>query len=215
MLVLYAVVPARHPSPAAGTTGQPLDVVSDGPVGVVVEQRDEPLPADRPTLLAFGETVQRLAEATTVLPVRFGTTVPDREALRQLLRENAARWQARLQAVTDKVEMVVHADVGEALPDPAGDRASGRAYLLARADAVHRAEAVTAGLLAALRPVSHEQRLLRGRGGETRVACLVGQAEVQRVERALADWSSAGEGRTAHITGPWPPFSFTEEEPES
>jgi Gas vesicle synthesis protein GvpL/GvpF len=78
-LYLYGIVSAEAPVPAglAGVQGQPVETVSSGDLAAVVSAVDD---ADAlglpPDLLAHSEVLDRLAAATAVLPVTFGTTVP-------------------------------------------------------------------------------------------------------------------------------------------
>lgn len=214
VLVLYAVVPAGSGDPA--TAGRPLRRLDLGKVGVLYEERDRPPSAGRADLLSFGEAVQELASAGPVLPVRFGTTLPDLAGLEELVEERGPGWRRRLEAVEGHVEMVVHArDLGRPVPTvPESDGITGTEYLMSRA-AVHRHEAeLLASVEAAIRPVVSETRVLRG-DQETRVACLVATDRVASLRAALQRWAEAVGGRLAEATGPWPPYSFAEAEEAS
>ena len=210
MLMLYAVVRAGTQVDASVA----LDRLDLGSVGVLYQERDRPPPAERADLLSFGEVVQSLASTSPVLPVRFGTTLPDLAGLELLMEERGPGWRRRLDAVEGHVEMVVHArDAGRPAPTApaATGEVTGTEYLLSRAAvARHDAELIDS-LRAALHPVVAETRVLRGHD-ESRVACLVAADRVAALHAALQRWAAAAEGRSAEATGPWPPFSFAEPE---
>lgn len=216
MLLLYAVVPAGAPAPSTVT----LKRLDAGPVGVLYEERDQLPSAGQADLLSFGEAVQALASTSPVLPVRFGTTLPDLAGLQQLVAERGPAWRRRLDAVDGHVEMVVHArDTGSRRPSarPASDDVTGTEYLLSRAAVLRHDAELVESVSAALRPVVTELRVLRGVRGaqEARVACLVAVGGDPAVRAALEQWAAASGDRHAEATGPWPPFSFTETEDAS
>jgi hypothetical protein len=210
MLMLYAVVPAGAPV----ETPEALARLDLGSVGVLYQERDRPPSAEQADLLSFGEVVQDLASTSPVLPVRFGTTLPDLAGLEQLMEERGPGWRRRLDAVEGHVEMVVHArDAGRPAPtEPsASGEVTGTEYLLSRAAvARHDAELIDS-LNTTIGPLVAETRVLRGHD-ESRVACLVAADRVAALRAALQGWAAAVEGRSAEATGPWPPFSFTEPE---
>jgi hypothetical protein len=210
--MLYAVVPAGAPVDAPATLAR-LDL---GSVGVLYEERDRPPSAEEADLLSFGGVVQVLASTSPVLPVRFGTTLPDLAGLELLMEERGPGWRQRLDAVEGHVEMVVHArDTGRPAPTaPSSGEVTGTQYLLSRAAvARHDAELVDS-LTDTIRTVVTETRVLRGHD-ESRVACLVAADRVVALRAALQQWAAAVEGRSVEVTGPWPPFSFTEPEDAS
>ena len=166
--------------------------------------------------------MQALASTGPVLPVRFGTVLPDLAGLADLVEAREPEWHGRLGALEGHVELVVHARAavsavaGTPSEGPAGapdDRATrpGTAYLLARAAELRREQELLDSLTAALRPVVSELRVLPG-GEEVRLACLVEGSRTAALHQALAEWGRAGEGRSTTTTGPWPPYSFAEEE---
>ena len=211
MLMLYAVVPAGAPVDAPLA----LDRLDIGSVGVLYEERERPPSADRSDLLSFGEVVQDLASTSPVLPVRFGTTLPDLAGLRELADERAADWVQRLDAVDGHVEIVAHAAAGRPVPtEPSPPHeVSGTEYLMSRAAALRWERELLDSLLNAIRPFASETRVLRGRQ-EARVACLVATDRVAALRAALQRWAEAADGRHVEATGPWPPFSFAEPEPD-
>ena len=199
VLVLCAVV--RPETPSEG-----LERLDRGAVSVLYETRERAPRAERDELLRFGDVVQLVTRMGAALPFRFGTVVEDQASLEALAADREVGWGRRLDVVSGHVELVVHA--GEPVPHLPSS-GSGRDYLMARA-AVHRhAEEVFTAVLRAVEGVSRETRLLRGRD-ETRLACLVPVGAEQRLRTAVQQWADERQGRDVLVTGPWPPFSFTE-----
>jgi len=88
--------------------------------------------------VSFDQIVNSLFQFGTLLPLRFGTLLPDVEMLRQLLRDHQTDWCAAVTQLDGCVEISVkvHADrdlLREQL-QPAGDAnpVNGTAYLLQR-----------------------------------------------------------------------------------
>lgn len=212
VLVLYAVV-------RPGTPSEALERLDLGRVSVLYETRDHAPRPEQEEVLGFGDVLQHIANQGPALPVRFATVVEDLAALEALARAREVGWDHRLDVVSGHVEMVVHASepppVPPELPSPAeAARTSGRDYLMARA-AVHRHEDERrTGLVQAVRGVVRETRVLRGRD-ETRLACLVPSGAEETLRTAVQEWAAARPGRHVLVTGPWPPFSFTDEPADS
>jgi Gas vesicle synthesis protein GvpL/GvpF len=216
VLLLYAVVPAGSPAPSTVT----LKRFDAGAVDVLYEERDQLPSAEQADLLSFGEAVQALASTGPVLPVRFGTTLPDLAGLQELVTERGPAWRRRLDAVEGCVEMVVHAhDTSSARPSPpaSSEDVTGTEYLLSRAAVLRHDTELAESVSAALRPVVTELKVLRGLKGtqEARVACLVAAECVPALRAALERWAADSADRHAEVTGPWPPYSFTETEDAS
>lgn len=211
MLLLYAVVPTDwRPSSSADTTAG-LSMLTGSSVALLYDERERPPTGEREELLAFGRVVNDLAKDGPLLPVRFGTMVESIDELREVLDERSEHWEKRLAVVRGHVEMLVHVvDASAPVRTPAAP-GSGREYLLSRAGAHRHAEDLFEGLASAVAPFCGEVRRLAG-SDELRVACLVQADAVDGFRSALDAWSAAQEGRQSSVTGPWPPFSFTEEE---
>lgn len=206
MLLLYAVVPAEPHSPPPG-----LAVMGRAGVAVLYEEREERPSADRDEVLAFGRVVSEVAASGPVLPVRYGTVVQTADELEALLAEREEDWHKRLGVVRGHVELVVHVTDAAAPAKAPAAAGAGREYLLSRASAHRHAEELFAELVTALGSHCREVRRLPG-SDEVRVACLVPSDGVEELRASLEAWARAQGGRSARVTGPWPPFSFTEED---
>ena len=204
-----------------GLRGETLMVVRRKAVAAIVgELRTAPVPTPR-NLRAYHAVLQRLADdLPAMLPVRFGTVLPDLEELTDVLRARQRVLRRQLARVRRRVQMTVRfVAVGRVLPDAVGrvlsdpaersaDRSTGRAYLHARAAAAarvaQREECVR--LRAAVSRWVRAERI-ETRAGVLTVYHLVPRAAASAYRRAVA------EARWDHLTvavgGPYPPFAFT------
>jgi hypothetical protein len=211
--MLYAVVPAGLLSPPAGATGSALQAVSGGSVDILFEEREELPTGSRDEVLAFGRRLQQLADTCTLLPVRFGSVLPGRAEVTELLAERQDQWRSRLEHVAGHVEVLVHA-WDEDAPEPATVSAaagSGQRYLMSRAAVLHHRERLVEELHAVASPLCREVRVLPA-DPEVRLACLVRAEGVADLRAALERWTGSEGTRRVRMTGPWPPFSFATEE---
>jgi hypothetical protein len=179
-----------------------LDGLREGEL-LAVFGRDGHSEPDLDALWAHERVVEQLMADRTVLPMRFGSTVADEDALRQFL---VSRWESLLRAlarIRGRVELGVRV-VAESDDTPAA--ASGRDYLLsklrdgARADRVHEPLASLAAD-SRLQPVRGEHEVLRGAYLVDRDVVDGFTAGVSRLQRAHPDVAIL-------CTGPWPPYTF-------
>jgi hypothetical protein len=166
--------------------------------------------------------VRSAVGGSAVLPLRFGTVVPDEAAARRLLREHGPAARARLARIGDAREWGVR--LVRSLPaEPAGrttDAATGTEYLSRRRTALRekddaaREAAHCAELLEqALTPHAIQALHRGGAPGSSLlldVAYLVPPAAepgfLAAVDQLRADL--AAQRLTVETTGPWPPYSF-------
>jgi hypothetical protein len=181
--------------------------------------------------------MRQLLDRGPVLPLRFGTVLPDRPRAQRLLRASADPLAAELDRVRDHREwglrVVPGDEVDERLPSDdtraesgraaagAGTTAgeSGTAYLSARREELRRA-ALREERLTGLTRQAHEQlaalasevAMRSGRPGPGRLnaAYLVAGAKENDFldEAAAATKKLMDAGCEASLTGPWPPYSF-------
>jgi hypothetical protein len=242
-LYAYAITPAGLELPddvAALTGGGTVRLIADGDLALLVSPLDpEQLELDEDDLSESGRlatlarghdaVVRAAAMAGPVLPLRFGTAVPDDDAARRLLRTHADAARRQLDRIGGTREWGVRLVRPVSEPALAGptpvrpahrEDISGREYLARRRQALdeheragqHATEAVER-LDKVLAP--HVTETLR-RGGSAGssllldVACLVPPDREAGFAAAVADL--AEELRPQHLdvelTGPWPPYSF-------
>jgi hypothetical protein len=238
-LYAYAITLAGLPLPGeapALTDGARIERVAADDLALLVSRvRPDELRVDEDDLSESGRlatlarghdaVVRSAAGVGPVLPLRFGTVVPDEAAARRLLAEHAAAARAQLRRVGDSrewgVKLVRH--VGEPVaagPRPTGEQVSGTEYLARRRQALHdrdaaeRSAAEAAELLeAALRPRAREA--LR-RGGSPGSSLLLDLAFLVPPEGESAFLAAAAElredlqpdGLEVEVSGPWPAYSF-------
>jgi Gas vesicle synthesis protein GvpL/GvpF len=228
--VIWVYAVTDRPEVAAprrrGLAQAPLDAVRHGDLAAVITRHGQaPAEPALDALWVHERVVERLMADRTVLPMRFGTTLADADALRASLAARHDDLVGRLRRVRGRVELGVRAvarepDAAAAAPaDGAGhDEApalTGRAYLmtkLARGRAARDAAAALHGPLAA-RAVESSRRPC-GPGEVLRAAYLVERADVPPflgvVERLRRDHA----GVALLCTGPWPAYSFAGEAAE-
>lgn len=105
---LYAITDAATLQAwnTTGVNGRPVYLVPQGAIAAVVsditERRIRP---ERRNLVAHHAVVKRLMEATTVLPVAFGTIAGGQKAVLKILKDHSGSFAAQLDHVRDRVEM--------------------------------------------------------------------------------------------------------------
>jgi Gas vesicle synthesis protein GvpL/GvpF len=236
---VYGVVDARAPAAPAG-----VRLVDDGPVAAVVSAvpladfGEDALAErlnDRDWLeehaRAHEDVLLRIADATTVVPFRFGVIYRDIDDVAAMLRERRDELVAALGRVRGHVELGVkawadRARLEAALGDSAPADSSGRAYLERRRTEQQRAERAGA-LLAEIAADAHarllahavegvanrpQPRELSGRD-ETMIlngAYLAAAGGALRGVLGALEREHASRGITFELTGPWPPHNFVE-----
>jgi hypothetical protein len=213
-LYVYAVLRA-----GARTARIPAGVrlVAAGGVAAAVRAvRRVPAPAAA-TLGEHDAVVRALAAAApAVLPVRFGTALPDEAAVRDWLAGAQAALGPALDRVTGREQMMVRLYArGAVAVAPAADdepRGPGSRYLRARRrDAGWEGlPAELRALRARLRPMVAEERLERHATPPLLATAYhlvrrgAGPAYREAVEFAAADLRQA----RAAVSGPWPAYAF-------
>jgi hypothetical protein len=193
------------------------DLSEDGPLAALVRGHDAVLTA--------------AAAAGPVLPLRFGTLVPDEAAAHRLLATHAATARTQLERIGNAREWgvrLVRTLAVDPVPASAGAEVSGTEFLSRRRLALTEAERAGAAaeraagrLEEALEP--HTRACLR-RGGSPGSSLLLDlaflvepdseAAVTAALEQLAAD--EAANGLALELSGPWPPYSFaslTEEVP--
>ena len=230
-LYLYAITdrPAAALAAGRGLEEAPLVAVRYRDLGAVTGALGGTgAPAASPANVRRHESVlQALMVTRTVLPVRFGTLLPDAERTREVLREHYRSFAETLARVRGRVELGLRvlwtADgvpLAAAQP-PVSERSaptvSGRTYLLARLEEEHRSQAVQRqaetiaaeihGPLAAIAADSTRQTLPTPQTLLV-AAYLVDRDNVVRFEGAVRAVARVFTGCRFLLTGPWSPYSF-------
>ena len=211
MIYLYAITDARAPAlTSAGIDGAKVES-SDaaGLYAVWSLHADDADVAPTPEALwAHEEVVDELLATGAVLPLRFGTTLRDGDALRGLLQREHGRFCSLLDRVRGHVELAVRV----ALPDADVDApANGAEYLKTRAASRQAREAAAQVVLAPLDGLAAASSHLPDDGAVLRASYLVRPEEVAPFSAAVRRLQDAHPQLTVSCTGPWAPYSFVGE----
>lgn len=212
-----------------GVDDAPVEVVGSGDLQVVAGEvpatfRDLATAPDDDVVDAVrrhDDVLHKVAQHRPVLPVRFGTVLPDEAAIEELLADADGRlWQA-LDRVADADEWVVTVSVGVLDDTPSRvdpDLPPGHAFFARRRSAAvqrrqHRTDAVALAnaLDSRFQGVARDFRPLDLRDADTvaRGAYLVPRDAAARFVEAA---HSEGDVRV-EVQGPLPPYRFAETRP--
>jgi hypothetical protein len=206
VIQLYAIT--DHPGPPLPDLDS-LELIPQGELAAVCA----PAPEGEVTTEMLWEherVVERLMDGRDLLPVRYGTRVPDAEAAARALEANHDRLVESLAFVRGAVEVSVRV-LGDGRPSATPDTpATGAAYMRARAkhlaaeddvrQAIHEPLAALARA-ASIRPAGLPGELMYA-------AYLVSQDQVPSLTTTVEELQQAHPGWQITCTGPWPPYSF-------
>jgi glycosyltransferase involved in cell wall biosynthesis len=221
VLYVYALTDApERPLPdCRGHRGARLRVHAHDGVAAVCSRHAhiEPQP-DETALWRHERVTEALMADRAVLPVRFGTTVADEDALTAMLADRHAEFRAGLERVRGRVEIGVRALWAPpgAEPEPAAAAAEpvamgpGRAYLRARLDERGRAETLADALHGALAPraAAARRRVLVTPRMLLSAAYLIERGGVEEFLAAVDAVAADHPEVELLCTGPWPAHSF-------
>jgi Gas vesicle synthesis protein GvpL/GvpF len=211
MIYLYAITDAVPPHlSVAGVDGAPVESSeSDGLHAAWSAHADDADLGPTPTRLwAHEAVIDELLPNAAVLPLRFGTTLRDADAVRDLLQRERARFQALLDRVRGYVELAVRV----ALPSPTVQpTADGTGYVNARLASRQAREAVAEAVLAPLDAVATATARRRDEAPVIRASYLVRPDDVERFTSTVRRLQDAHPQLTLSCTGPWAPYSFVAE----
>jgi len=222
--------------PAPGVEQAEVRVVEDGAVAALVSDLSGGALTAAREVRAHWHVLEKAAEHTTVLPVRFGTALADDDAVRaRLLGPNTERLAGLLAELAGRVQLSVKADYDEAhlmrdvvassphidamrrriaaIPEAAGYYERIRMGEAVAAE-VERRRVADAGLAVdRLSPLSVAVRAesISGPDAAFNLAFLVERGEVEAFSRAVADLAGEfGERTRLRYVGPLPPYSFSD-----
>jgi hypothetical protein len=209
VIALYAIT--DHPTPPVPGLGE-MRVVASGDLAAVCG----PVATGEVTADALWEheqIVEALMDDRDVLPVRYGTCLPDDAAAAQALQDNHVEFAASLAAVRGAVELAVRvfpAKDAPPAPMPSVESMSGTEYLRARArGAAEESDAsriVHEPLARAARAVNVARA---NRAGELlRAAYLVDRNATEAFAADVNEIQTDNPQLRISCTGPWPPYSF-------
>lgn len=235
-LHLYGVVPASgaRPTIGKGRRDHPVQYVESHDLCAVVSEVEEDAPVRRDDLLAHAHVLEALAAESAVVPVQFGTVVPDEDAVRRdVLDAQHDDLVALLDAFADVVQLTVEvshreeAALREVLlrdPELVALRDHVRTNPGADQDKMRLGEAVSAGLealrtddaalvvdLVAPHARAVAQNEPRGAHAVASIALLVDREDHTALDAAVTVLGEElGARAQVRYVGPQPPWSFLE-----
>lgn len=232
---VYSIVATRHPQRLDGLDGvgdppSTLRTVDSGKLTAVVSDAPEELRPKRRDLGAHQAVQERLMADGTVLPLQFGFTAPDDDAVRDVLKERTEEFLERLRALEDCVEYHLRAaqdedallrqillenDEARGLNEQIRSGSSTPDLPLALGELVAkevqaRQDQLAVAVLEALRGLAREERVSEPSGNDfLSVSFLVerdGEDGFRTAEKQLAD--ELGSDFDLRLHGPLPAYSF-------
>jgi hypothetical protein len=235
---VYGVVSAptgRVPPGLAGIDDAPLDLVVRGDIAAVVgEMRLDRPPGRRADLMAYSRVLDALADSGAVVPVRFGSVLPDAASIvDDVLAPNEAWFVDLLEQLTGRRQFTVRAayhdqvalveivradprvaELRQRTRDLAGDAGYADRVLLGElvARAMEAKVEVDAGiLLDAIVPFTAAHRVTLGSGADdvATITVLVDDDRRGEFEQQLEDLAEAVHERIRlQLVGPTAPYDF-------
>jgi hypothetical protein len=156
-------------------------------------------------LVEHDAVVRTVMRATPVVPFRYGTVVADGDDLRRALKGKGPALRRTLYALRGRVELAVRAQIEGADPTP-GSGGGGRGYLARLRSVSSELSGLHEALIATAVAghASYQASMLKGsylvEGPDVAEFC-EGARRMAAARPAVLEFS---------VTGPWPPYSFTE-----
>jgi gas vesicle protein GvpL/GvpF len=220
VLYVYAIADSSFPGTVAtGLHGAPLLALECGPVKALVSEHAVAPEPGEDLLWVHERVVEESMEATTILPMRFGSTVDRPEALLAMLEQRRNEFVASLERVRGAVELSVRAQLPIiAEPVDAESRLTrhfgpGTTYLLERAR--HRRRDEDAAELIHRPLAALARRSVQKAGGDPgafKAAYLVDDGAVEAFAERVENLNATLGDLKVSCTGPWPPYSFVSQE---
>ncbi|HUH12811.1 MAG TPA: GvpL/GvpF family gas vesicle protein [Longimicrobiales bacterium] len=222
-LYLYAVLPAATPPPAPvrGLEGEEVRLAAAGPLSLWCSALAGPPPATVERARRHHAVVAAaFAAGDTPLPLRYGQWVEDARALERWGQERGAALGERLAQVAGTAEFGIRVARGSARPPEAARIAStpGKAHMERLAARFAAREGGEEGCLALERLRAALGDLVRDervdppgeRAGLLAVAHLVPREAQDEYRARVRDVRERVPDLRFLVTGPWPPYSFSE-----
>jgi hypothetical protein len=228
-LLAHAITRRATAGPGAGLRGQPLEQITAGDLGLwATRWAGEPV-LSRDDAFAHHDLVGALCDAGPCVPVRFGTWLADEAAAVRSLEDQQDRFAAAVDRLGDRREVAItllwtdpasFVRPGRASPAPAEPPSTGRAFM-DRQRALHAVtdeRRTTADELAArlARELAADQADVRHESCPSAevalsMSLLAGRDEADALKARATAAVGAIDGVRGVVSGPWPPYSFTEE----
>jgi hypothetical protein len=232
---VYSITAEGHPLRLDGIegVGNPpavLRTVTVGSLSAVVSDAPEGLRAKRRDVTAHQAVQERLMADGTVLPLRFGLTADDDEAVRDALEKREAEYAERLDALRGCAEyhlkasqeedellrqILLESEPARELNDRirAGDANPDlpvRLGELVAHEVQARQQALSSGVVEALRPFAQDVSTFQPTGDDfVSVSFLVPESQEEMfLTTEISVANQLGDGIRFRLNGPLPPYSF-------
>lgn len=218
----HAVTPPLAVPPSSGLGGRPLRWLGAGTLGIWATEWEERASLDRSDAFAHHALVEAICDAGPCLPVRFGTWLADGAAADRSITAAAGALATALERLAGRREVAVTLLWADAPATEGRGRTvapSGRAFL-ERRRAAHAhsdarrasADALLARLLAVLAVERADVRHETCPSGEIALSLslLARRGEADALKARATEAVAALPGIRGVVSGPWPPYSFTE-----
>lgn len=226
----HAITRRETAVPQAGLRGQPLRWIGTAELGVWVTAWTAEPTLTREDAFAHHDLVAVLCDAGPCLPVRFGTWLATEDAARRSIEDGEARYLAAVDRLGDRQEIALTllwpaargplVRSGAASPAPAEPPSGGRSFL-DRKRAAHAvtderraaADALAARLISMLATDQADVRHETCPSAEVALSLsLLARRDEAGALKARATAAVADlVGVRGVVSGPWPPYSFTED----
>jgi len=220
VLYVYAITDSFPGTIATGLHGANLRAIEGGPVQAVVSEHAVAPEPDVDQLWAHERVIEDLMKASTILPMRFGSTVDRAEAVVAMLKERQEEFTALLEQVRGAVELSVRAQLPSAAEPVEAESRLGRhfgpgtTYLLERAHRQRRSEDAAELIHHPLAALARRSMQKAGSGDPHgfKAAYLVDEGAVEAFAEQVGNLNATLGELKVSCTGPWPPYSFASEE---
>ncbi len=219
-LYLYALLGARPPRGRwRGLRNEPLRFPRIGGIVVAAGRVATPPAPSAPALRRHDAVVRRLARAVpAVLPMRFGTVVPDAPTLERFVATRAPAFRGALARVKGREQMTLRvfgtgSRAGPREPSRPAGGGPGTRYLAKRHGPWRRAAPAVARLRSGL------EGLIRGERVEPGVAPpllasvyhLIDRGQSRAYRRTVREVACGLDDIRVVSSGPWTPYAFAPE----
>ncbi|HMC49057.1 MAG TPA: GvpL/GvpF family gas vesicle protein [Solirubrobacterales bacterium] len=221
VLYVYAITDSFPGTVATGLHGATLRAFDSGPVRAIASEHAVVPEPDEDQLWAHERVIEDLMKASTILPMRFGSTVERAEALAAMLEQRQEEFIASLERVRGAVELSVRAqlptvaEAGEPESRLGRHFGPGTTYLLERAHRQRRSEDAAELIHRPLAALARRSTQKPGSGDPHgfKAAYLVDEGAVEAFAERVGNLNTTLGDVKVSCTGPWPPYSFASEEP--
>ena len=232
-LLAHAITRRAASGPDVGLRGQPLEQIAGGELELWATRWDAEPSLSRDDAFAHHDLVVILCDGGACLPIRFGTWLADEAAARGSLESEQERFIAAVDRLEDRREVAVTllwpeagtsagmtADAGDRRPSPTAEVGGpGRAFLEGRRavqvgsdERRRQAEALAVRLVEELAVEQGDVRHETCPSSEVALSMsLLARKDEADALKARAMTAVAGlAGVRGVVSGPWPPYTFTE-----